>query len=336
MSTNETDTIVSYSLTYSVKFAVLLTLQIPSILVSLLIFIYFGFNRNARVTDHNHSILVLLSINFLQVITDLPMPMNFFYLNGIVHPATSAYCTWWTWYEFSLNTTNGILMAWISIERHLLIFHTNFLRNLPVWKRRLLHIVPLVVCSLWGPLYYFLTIIISPMCTNTWYFDSLLCSLSCHLLTSWGTFDLFFDVIIPVLIIFVFNLALFIRVVYQNMIIIGRVRNNWQRERKMAFQLGIISFVYLAVWIPLSIAQLGQIYINPTFLLEQLDTFNFLVYIVPLILPMVCLMSMSEIIQKFKTLIFRKQNVVVMPLNETHIRHNNIHHPSKIIVIAKF
>jgi phosphatidylglycerophosphate synthase len=174
------------------------------------------------------------------------------------------------------------------------------------------------------------------MCTNTWYFDSLLCSLSCHLLTNWGTFDLFFDVIIPALIIFISNFALFRRVVYQNMIIIGRVRNNWQRERKMAFQLGIISFVYLAVWIPLSIAELGQIYINPTFLLEQLDTFNFLVYIVPLILPMVCLMSMSEIIQKFKTLIFRKQNVVVMPLNETHIRHNNINHPSKIIVIAKF
>ena len=174
------------------------------------------------------------------------------------------------------------------------------------------------------------------MCTNTWYFDSLLCGLPCYLLTNWGIFDLFFDIIIPVLIIFVFNLALFIRVVYQNMIIIGRVRNNWQRERKLAFQLGIISFVYLVVWIPLSIAQLGQIYINPTFLLQQSDTFNFLVYIVPLILPMVCLMSMSEIIQKFKTLIFRKQNVVVMPLNETHIRQNNINYPSKITVIAKF
>jgi len=335
MSTNETDTIVNYSLTNSVKFAVLLTLQIPSILVSLLIFIYFGSNRNARVTDHNHSILVLLLINFLQVLTDLPMPMSFFYLNGIVHPATSSYCTWWIWYEFSLNTTNGILMAWISIERHLLIFHSNFIRNLPIWKRRLLRIVPLVACSLWAPFYYFLTIILSPMCTNIWYFDALLCGLPCYLLTNWGTFDLFFDTIIPVLIIFVCNLALFIRVVYQHMVIIGRVRNNWRRERILAFQLGIISFVYLVVWIPLSIAQLGQIYINPNFLLRQLNTFDFLVYIVPLILPMVYLISMSEIIQKFKLLIFRKQNVVVMPLNEIHIRQNNINYPSTITVIAK-
>jgi hypothetical protein len=254
MSTNETDSIMNYSLAYPVKFVVLLTLQIPSILVSLVIFIYFAQNRNARVTEHNHSILVLLLINFIQVVTDLPMPMNFFRLNGIVQPATSAYCTWWIWYEFSLNTTNGLLMAWISIERHLLIFHSNFIRNIAAWKRRLLHIGPLVFTTLWGPLYYFITVIISPMCVNTRYFDSLLCGFPCYLSTNWGTFDLFFDVISPVLIIFICNLALFIRVVYHNMIVIGRVGNNTRRERKMAFQLGIISLVYLVVWMPLSIA----------------------------------------------------------------------------------
>jgi hypothetical protein len=94
MSANETDTIVNYSLTYSVKFAALLTLQIPSILVSLLIIVYFDYNLNACVTDHNHSILVLIIINFLHVIIDLPMPMNFFHLNGIIRPARSAYCIW--------------------------------------------------------------------------------------------------------------------------------------------------------------------------------------------------------------------------------------------------
>jgi hypothetical protein len=323
MSTNQTDAIVNYSFTYSVKFAVLAALLIPSILVSLLIFSYFGYNRNARMKNRNHSILVLLVINFFQVITDLPMPMSFFHLNGIVQPATSSYCTWWTWYEFSLNTTNGLLMAWISIERHLLIFHSNFIRSISVWKRRLLHIVPLIVCSLWGPLYYLLTIIITPMCTNTRDFNSLLCGLPCYLLTNWGTFDLFFDVISPVLIIFLSDLTLVIRVFHRNTLVFGRVRNNWRRQRKMAFQLGIISFVYLTVWIPLSVIQLGQIYIDPTFLQNYLDTFNYLVYIVPLILPMVFLISMPRIIQKLKTLKFRRQRTVIVPLNPTHIQYNN-------------
>jgi hypothetical protein len=315
MSTNETDASENYSLRYSVKFAVLMTLEIPSILISLLIFVYFGIHRHTRVKDHNHSILILLLINFFQVITDLPMPMSFFHSNGIVQPATTTYCTWWIWYEFSLNTINGFLMAWISIERHLLIFHSNFIRNITVWKRKLLHIVPLIVCTLWGPLYYVLTIIISPMCINIRDFDSLLCGLPCYLLTNWGTFDLFFDIITPVLIIFLCNLALFLRVVCQNMIVIGRIGNHWRGQRKMAFQLGLISFVYLAIWLPLSIIQLGQIYINPTFLSNYLDTFNFLVYIVPLILPMICLLSMSEIFKQLKALIFPRHHAVVMPLN---------------------
>jgi hypothetical protein len=336
MLMNETDTIMNYTLAYSIKFAVLITLEIPSILVSLAIFIYFGSNHNTRVTSHNHSILVLLLINLLQVITDLPMPMSFFHLDGIVQPATSAYCTWWTWYEFSLNTVNGFLMAWISIERHLLIFHSNFIRNISIRKRRLLQVVPLIVCSIWGPLYYSFTVIISPMCTNTRDFDSLFCGMPCYLSTNWGTFDLFFDVILPVLIIFTFNLALFIRVVYQHMNVVGRIRNNWKRQRKMAFQLGIISFVYLVVWIPLSIIQLGQIFINPTFLLQQLDTFNFLVYIVPLILPMVCVMAMPELIKKFQTFTFRQHHGIVMPVDNTFLKQINISGSPQINSVTKF
>ncbi|UJR27964.1 hypothetical protein I4U23_009222 [Adineta vaga] len=336
MSTNETDSYPNYSVSYSIKFSLLIALEIPSILTSLLIFVYFGTNRTVRLTDQNHSLLVLLVINLLQVITDLPMPISFFRLNGSVQPATSAYCTWWTWYEFSLNTTNGYLMAWISIERYILIFHNSFIRNLISWKRRALHIIPLIICSLWGPLYYSLTILISPMCTNTRYYDSLLCGLPCYLFTNWGIFDLFCDIILPVMTIFIFNFILFTRAVYQSMIVRGRVQNNWQRHQKMALQLGLISFVYLAIWIPLSIIQLGLNYINSNFLLDYLDTFNFLVYIVPLILPMLCLMSMPDLIKRIKTCMCIHQRIMVMPMNNTTIRHPNINHHSRTTAIAKF
>ncbi|CAF1528049.1 unnamed protein product [Rotaria magnacalcarata] len=317
MSTNDTSNIVSYSLADSVKFPILIAFEIPSILVSILIFIYFGWNRNTPIKDHNHSILVLLAVNFVQVTTDLPMPMNFFRLDGIVQPATSAYCTWWTWYEFSLNTINGCLMAWISFERHLLIFHSGFLRNIGTKKRRLLRIVPLALCIIWGPIYYCIVVIISPMCENTRYFDSLLCGMPCYLMTSWGTFDLFVDVIFPVFLISLFNLALLVRVINQSLMVVGRVQNNWRKQRKLALQLGMISFVYLAVWIPLSIGQLGQNYIDPNFFRAQSDTFNFLVYLVPLVLPIVCLMSMHEVIIKFKSRLFRRYGAVVMPANDS-------------------
>jgi hypothetical protein len=38
----------------------------------------------------------------------------------------------------------------------------------------------------------------------------------------------------------------------------------------------------------------AYVYIDPAFLLDYLHTFNFLVYIVPLILPMIRLLSMPE------------------------------------------
>lgn len=320
MSSNDTAPVSTYTLTYSIKFAVLMALEIPSILVSLLIFIYFGTSRAARSMDQNHSILVLLAINFLQVTTDLPVPMSFFQTNGHVQPATSAFCTWWTWYEFSLNTVNGHLMAWICIERYIVIFHSNFVRNLAAWKRRVFHFAPLALCTSWGPTYYTLTIIITPMCENMRFYDSLLCGLPCYLFTNWGTFDLFCDVIAPVLTIFIFNLALFVRAVYQSMMVVGRVQNSWHRHRKMALQLGLISFLYLSVWLPLSVIQLGLIYISPTFLLDYLDTFNYLVYIVPLLLPMMCLLSMPELIRKVKAIVLKRPRMAVVPLSNTGFR----------------
>ncbi|CAF3554821.1 unnamed protein product [Rotaria socialis] len=317
MSTNDTSNMLNYSVAYSAKFAILIAFAIPSIVVSIFIFAYFGWNRNTPIKDHNYSILVLLVVNFVQVTTDLPMPMDFYRLDGIVQPATSAYCTWWIWYEFSLNVINGFLMEWISIERHLLIFHSGFLRNLGAKKRRLLRIAPLALCMIWPPVYYCIVVIFSPMCENTRYFDSLLCGLPCYLRTSWGTFDLFFNVTFPVLIISIFNLALVVRVIHQSSMVVGRVQNNWRKQKKLALQLGMISFVYLAAWIPLSIDHLGQIYIGPNFLLAHSDTFNFLVYLVPLVLPIVCLMWMHKLIIKLKSRLFRQNGAMVLPANDT-------------------
>ncbi|CAF1499650.1 unnamed protein product [Rotaria sp. Silwood1] len=249
--------------------------------------------------------------------------MRYFYLNGIVQPATTSYCIWWMWYEFSLNAIHSFLMAWISIERHLFIFHNDFIRNIGMYKRRLLRIVPLLMCSMWGPSYNMFNIVISPMCVTKPRFDRLLCGLPCFLFTKWGAVNLFIDVISPVIVICIFNFALVIRVIHQKLIVVGRIENNWRRQRKMAFQLGTISFVYLAVWIPLSVAQIGEIY-SPNFLFVQLDTFNFFVYIVPLITPMLCLISMPEVLKKFKTLIFRQRRTAIMPLNGIVFRQNNI------------
>lgn len=322
MSSNETDSFVDLSSSYQMKFILLISFQIVSILVSLVIFLSFTLNRELRVETRNHSLLLLLIINFIQVVTNLPVPINFFRLNGLVQPATAAFCIGWIWYEFSLNTVNIHLMTWISIERHLLIFHSPFIQAIAAWKRRILHIGPLVFCTAWGPMFYLITVVISPMCVSTRYFDSLFCGLPCYLSTNWGTLDLFVCAISPTFIIFLSNLALFLRVIQQNRIMMRRVGNNWRRGRKMASQLGLISLLYLAVWLPLAIIQLGLIYISPTFLLDYLDTFNFLVYFVPLLLPMIYLFATFEEIKKLKNRVFPQRTTEIIHVPVTHARTN--------------
>ncbi|CAF1134446.1 unnamed protein product [Rotaria sp. Silwood1] len=141
-----------------------------------------------------------------------------------------------------------------------------------------------------------------------------MCSVPCYLMTNWGLFDLLFNIIIPVCTIAIANLALIVRVIYQKSIAVRLTRIDWRRQRKMALQLGIISTLYLVIWLPEGIGFLGQIYISSTFFLDQIDTFNFLTYLVPLLLPFACLISMPELIKKLKAILFRRQTMAVVPV----------------------
>ena len=92
---------------HRVKFVLLLVLQIPSILISISIFIFFLTHRALFRVRQNQALLILLLVNFIQVSFDLPMDIHFNRL-GRVSPATPGYCTWWTFFEFTLNVASEI------------------------------------------------------------------------------------------------------------------------------------------------------------------------------------------------------------------------------------
>lgn len=301
---------------YHAEFAILLSLQVPSIIVSLFIFLYFGYHRRTRINEYNQSMLFLLIINFVQVLTDLPMPINFYHFNGKVFPRTAAYCTAWVWYEFSLNTINACLMAWISIERHLLVFHPNFTRATTSCKRRLKFTVPLIICCIWGPIFYCVTVIISPMCQSEWNYEALICGIPCYLLTNWGAFDLFFNILLSTCIIMFSNLGLCIRVAYQYLAVSGRQVRRWNRQKKLAIQLTLISLVYLSAWVPISIAQLGQIYIDRDFLVAEYETLSFFIYIAPPLLSIIYFISMPELNEIIRKLTLQQERLRVHPFQQ--------------------
>jgi hypothetical protein len=290
----------------TVKFILLLVLDIPAIIISVLSFVYFNSHRAARSKPKNHVWLVLLIVIFLQLIINLPMPMSFYYL-GRIWPRTDAYCVWWTWYEYSSNAASLILMAWTSIERHFFVFHPRLLVGAQ-WKKWTYHFGPIIFCILWPSLWYLALVVVTPDCDNVWDFDQVICGIPCFEITNneiYGSLDLLFNIAIPLCIIIVANLALIARVIYET---ISRHQViHWRRHCKMAFQLWFISSLYLAGWLPFALTQLIQITAIPSFMVDQLETIFSLVYFIPLLLPVVYLGVFPQIMKNIRTAIGRQR-----------------------------
>ncbi|CAF1426083.1 unnamed protein product [Adineta steineri] len=246
----------------------MLIFEVLAIALSLVIFVHFAVNHQVRSKLKNHGWLVLLICNFVQLILDLPMPMSYYYV-GSVWPTSNIFCVWWTWCEYSLNSIGLFLMAWISIERHFIIFYPHTILQVS-WKKWIFHFIPIIFCLIWAPLFYFVVVIISPECTTVWDFSLLICGLPCHYeISILIQFDFIFNIVVPITIIILANLLLVIRVTYQKMS--RQQAINWRRHRKMVSQLWIVSSLYLGFWLPSTITLLIQVTILPSFMIDQLE-----------------------------------------------------------------
>ncbi|CAF0878192.1 unnamed protein product [Adineta steineri] len=287
------------------KFMLLLIFQIPAILVSIIIFIYFALDSTVRSKPKNHIWLILLILNFLSLVSDLPMSMSY-YSQGKIWVINDGYCVWWNWYESSLNTLGLCLMAWASIERHFFIFHSQTIMRIR-WKMWMAHYIPIFLCFAWILIWNFVFIVTPPICVNTWYFDQPMCGAPCYYTADNGIYimiEFIVNIVCPLGVITFANIFLIIRVIYQK--IVHHQVVNWRRHRKMTFQLWLISSVYLAFWLPNTLAAIIRLTIMPTFFIDQYDTLIFIIYFIPLLLPIVCLNTYPDLLRKINKTIRRR------------------------------
>ncbi|CAF1096762.1 unnamed protein product [Adineta steineri] len=86
---------------------------------------------------------------------------------------------------------------------------------------------------------------------------------------------------------------------------------NWRRHRRMVLQLWVMSSLHLGLWLPLVTTTLIEMNIQPSFMIDHLETMQFAPYFIPLFLPMICLSSQPELVSKIKNLIrIRRMNRV--------------------------
>lgn len=224
----------------------LLVPMIPSIAVIIFDLYHFIGNRTLRTAINNHVIILLLFCALVEQITDLAWQSHY-YRTGTALISTPVFCYCWVFMSAWMYISSFFLMAWASIERHMLIFHAHCFST--KYKRFFFHYLPLSSCILWPLLFYLLTIFIIP-CNTSIRYNRRFCSLyNCVIAPYWSSMvDSIGNYVVPSFITVIFSVALFVRVVRSRYNV--RRRLEWRNYKKMALQLLPLSTLYLLLQFP--------------------------------------------------------------------------------------
>ena len=190
-----------------------LLFEIPSIICSIFVLSHLVFNRILRHALYNHIIIIILVINLIVQVIDIPWILHYYRLNS-VSPATHTYCMIWTFVDESLSITTTIIFAWATIERHILIFHDRWVSTRI--KILLVHYLPIGFLSLYC-LCYSIVVIIVPPCENRFNYTLVVCGhpLCYYENTFVALWDAIINHMIPTFVIILSSATLFGRILYQ-------------------------------------------------------------------------------------------------------------------------
>lgn len=296
------------------RFWVYLVPLIPSILCSVFVLYHFLMQKALRTAINNHVVILMLSFGLFYEITDIVWYLHF-YLTGNPLLATPAFCRVWVFIDGAVYVIIGMLMAWASIERHILIFHQNWIAT--KIKRFFVHYLPLIVCSAYPTMFYGAIFFIVP-CDIPFDYTSATCSYySCISLNqALSLWDSVVNFLLPTFVIVVFSVALLARVLHQRYRVHGRI--DWRNYRKMAVQLLSISAIYFIFLVPpMSYNTAYTVGLPWDGGSDYYWATMYLGYYTILLTPFVCIMSLPELRSKCKRLFFFRQRRIIGPISMT-------------------
>ncbi len=289
------------------RFWLLLLLDIPSLICSLFLLFNLLRTKILRLQLTNHVMIILLIIGLFIQLVDIPFNLSFLHL-GVIYPSTPGLCLTLWFINIGLYTGCIIIMAWGSIERHLLIFHNRIFLNRK--KRFIFHYFPFIILIIYIIGFYTIAIFFPP-CTNKFKYNLPVCSaFPCYLNDHFlGIWDSVVNSMMPIFIITISSLVLVIRVYYQK-----RRLNQphvWRKQRKMTIQLLCGCILFLIPNLPLSIFVFARLCgLSGSVGVQAQLYFDFLGYFVILLYPFVCFGSLPEVRKKVKLrqLLFLKES----------------------------
>lgn len=305
----------------SITIPVLIVVALPSIVLTLFIFYHLlKFRKSMLYNRMNHHVVLLILIcDFLLITTELPISLNYLALGQI---QTVKMCTFWIYWDYTLQATSLILTMYASIERYLLVFYKHTLNK----HKILLHFVPTTIATIYIPTLYLYMIVLFP-CVSYQEYDltAFICGGSCYLEnTVTNAYDTIVDTAVPCLIIVIFNLLIITRVSALKRRVSLSNPHMVSRNRRMILQLLGISLMCLIAWIPWLVIAFVQKFFDPSFGIWLMAyILNYLPYLTTSISPYFALIGFPEIRKQMKIRKTDKQHTLSrlssIPMNETAI-----------------
>ena len=286
------------STTRSIKFWILLFFQPLSIVCSLCMFYHMLASRTQRQLLANQIVFVMLIVSFLSVTIDLSITLDFL-RQGFVFSQSHAFCYFWMFIDYVLYTQGMLLMAWASIERHILVFSIQKLRSKK--QKFFLHYFPILFCIIY-PLIFYIYMILSYPCQQSFDYKLILCGTPCFKQISFvlNSYDTMIHSFTPTVITIISSLTLLIRVVRHKRRIQGQLFS-WRKQYRMSIQLLTIACLYVLMNTPPYTIIAIRVFVLETMGAELYALFiYYLYYFLTLFLPFVCLGLVHDFHKRIK------------------------------------
>ncbi|CAF4073328.1 unnamed protein product [Adineta steineri] len=292
----------------SIRFYTYFPLLIPSIPCSIFILYHLLTKRTLRQALNNHVIILILILGLVYELTDVIWLMHY-YRVGISLFQIPTFCLIWVFIDVGIFATITILVAWASIQRHILIFHDKWVSTKR--GRLLFHYIPSFLFLVY-PIIFYVYIFIIMDCEEPFDYEIIRCGYSfCALYDPIiGTFDSILHNIIPTFIIVTFSFLLLVRVLWQKHRL--RQRIQWRNYRKMVIQLLSIASIYLFCYFPAMIVYLmfeSNVSVSDSAFDYYFSSLFFIPHII-MVIPFATIFSLPELQKKLKiNILFWKRPV---------------------------
>ncbi|CAF1292963.1 unnamed protein product [Adineta ricciae] len=288
------------------RFWLFLVFIIPSVLCAFFVLYHLLFNRTLRQGLYNHVVVVLLCLGLFSELTNY-IWMMVYYQRGPIWYRSNAFCAVWGFNDWALYVTYTVLLAWATIERHILVFHDRWVSTKR--KRFFLHYCPIMflLCYCFG---FYIVVYFIPPCMNEFSPWLSICISKVCIFDNYAfsMYELVVHQFLPFPVIVVFNILLIVRVVWQKKSMNQRFQ--WRKYRKMIIQMLSISFLYIILYFPFLVVSICNLFnVTSDIFNDVLSYTTFITYFIFPLFPFVCALSLSDLRSKLLQIFHLQRNV---------------------------